>query len=41
VNTLVVTPGTYTLGELARVGVSFPLIVLVSVLLVPWLPALY
>jgi di/tricarboxylate transporter len=38
VNTLVVAPGNYTFGDLVRVGVPFPLIVLViSVLLVPWL----
>jgi di/tricarboxylate transporter len=29
-NTLVVTPGNYTFGDLVRVGVPFPLIVLVS-----------
>jgi di/tricarboxylate transporter len=38
VNTLVVTPGNYTLGDFVRVGVPFSLVVMVvSVLLVPWL----
>jgi di/tricarboxylate transporter len=38
VNTLVVTPGNYTFGDFAKVGVPFSLIVLVvSVILVPWL----
>ena len=39
---MVVTPGNYTFGDLVRIGVPFPLIVLViSVLLVPWLLSLY
>jgi di/tricarboxylate transporter len=38
VNTLVVTPGHYTFGDFVRVGVPFSFIVMiVSVLLVPWL----
>jgi di/tricarboxylate transporter len=42
VNTLVVTPGNYSFGDFVRVGVPFSLIVLVvSVLLVPWLLPLY
>jgi di/tricarboxylate transporter len=42
VNTLVVTPGNYTFGDFVRVGVPFSLIVMVvSVLLVPWLLPLY
>jgi di/tricarboxylate transporter len=42
VNTLVVTPGNYTFGDFVRVGVPFSLIVLVvSVILVPWLLPLY
>lgn len=42
VNTLVVTPGNYTFGDFVKVGVPFALIVLVvSVVLVPWLLPLY
>jgi di/tricarboxylate transporter len=42
VNTLVVTPGNYTFGDFVRVGVPFSLVVMVvSVLLVPWLLPLY
>ena len=42
VSTLVVTPGNYTFGDFVRVGVPFSLIVMVvSVLLVPWLLPLY
>jgi di/tricarboxylate transporter len=42
VNTLVVTPGNYTFGDFVRVGVPFSLIVMVvSVILVPWLLPLY
>jgi di/tricarboxylate transporter len=42
VNTLVVTPGNYTFGDFVRVGVPFSVVVLVvSVLLVPWLLPLY
>jgi di/tricarboxylate transporter len=38
VNTLVVGPGNYGFGDFVRVGVPFTLVVmLVSVLLVPWL----
>jgi di/tricarboxylate transporter len=38
VNTLVVTPGNYTFGDFVRVGVPFFIVVMiVSVLLVPWL----
>jgi di/tricarboxylate transporter len=38
VNTLVVGPGNYAFGDFVRVGVPFTLVVLiVSVLLVPWL----
>jgi di/tricarboxylate transporter len=38
VNTLVVTPGSYTFGDFVRIGVPFSLIVMVvSVILVPWL----
>lgn len=38
VNTLVVTPGRYSFGDFARVGVPFSIIVMaVSVALVPWL----
>ncbi|MFN8643369.1 MAG: SLC13 family permease [Candidatus Binatia bacterium] len=38
VNTLVVGPGNYAFGDFVRVGVPFALVVmLVSVLLVPWL----
>jgi di/tricarboxylate transporter len=38
VNTLVVGPGNYVFGDFVRVGVPFTLVVLiVSVLLVPWL----
>jgi di/tricarboxylate transporter len=42
VNTLVVGPGNYTFGDFALVGVPFTIVVLiVSVLLVPWLLPLY
>jgi len=42
VNKLVVTPGNYTFGDLVRVGVPFPLTILViNVLLVPSLLSLY
>jgi di/tricarboxylate transporter len=42
VNTLVVTPGTYTFGDFVRVGVPFSVIVMVvCVVLVPWLLPLY
>ena len=38
VNTLVVGPGNYAFGDFVRVGVPFTVVVLiVSVLLVPWL----
>jgi len=38
VNTLVVTPGNYTFGDFARIGVPFSVVVLiVCVILVPWL----
>jgi di/tricarboxylate transporter len=38
VNTLVVGPGNYTLGDFVRIGVPLTIIVLiVSVLLIPWL----
>jgi di/tricarboxylate transporter len=39
---LVVAPGNYTFGDLVRIGVPFSVIVmLVSVILVPWLLPLY
>jgi len=42
VNTLVVGPGNYAFGDFVRVGVPFTIVVLVvSVLLVPWLLPLY
>jgi di/tricarboxylate transporter len=42
VNTLVVTPGNYTFGDFARIGVPFSAIVMVvSVILVPLLLPLY
>lgn len=42
VNTLVVAPGNYSFGDFVRVGVPFALVVMVvSVLLVPWLLPLY
>jgi di/tricarboxylate transporter len=42
VNTLVVAPGNYAFGDFARVGVPFSVVVLiVSVLLVPWLLPLH
>jgi di/tricarboxylate transporter len=42
VNTLVVGPGNYAFGDFVRVGVPFTLVVLiVSVVLVPWLLPLY
>jgi di/tricarboxylate transporter len=42
VNTLVVGPGNYAFGDFVRVGVPFTIIVLiVSVLLVPWLLPLH
>ena len=42
VNTLVVTPGNYAFGDFVKVGVPLSLIVLVvSVLMVPWLLPLY
>jgi di/tricarboxylate transporter len=42
VNTLVVGPGDYTFGDFVRVGVPFSVVVLVvSVVLVPWLLPLY
>jgi len=42
VNTLVVKLGNYSVGALVRVGVPFPLIIVViSVLLVSWLLPLY
>jgi di/tricarboxylate transporter len=38
VNTLVVGPGNYSFGDFVRIGVPFSIIVMiVSVLLVPWL----
>jgi di/tricarboxylate transporter len=38
VNTLVVGPGNYVLGDFVRIGVPLAVIILVvSVLLVPWL----
>jgi len=42
VNTLVVGPGNYTFGDFIRVGVPFSIVVMiVSVLLVPWLLPLH
>lgn len=42
VNTLVVGPGNYAFGDFVRIGVPFTIVVLiVSVLLVPWLLPLY
>lgn len=42
VNTLVVAPGNYAFGDFVRIGVPFTFIVLiVSVLLVPWLLPLF
>ena len=42
VNTLVVAPGNYSFSDFVRVGVPFSIVVLiVSVLLVPWLLPLY
>jgi di/tricarboxylate transporter len=42
VNTLVVGPGNYAFGDFIKVGVPFTVVVLlVSVLLVPWLMPLY
>ena len=42
VNTLVVVPGNYAFGDFVKVGVPFTIVVLiVSVLLVPWLLPLY
>ncbi|MFL5335075.1 MAG: SLC13 family permease [Geminicoccaceae bacterium] len=42
VNTLVVGPGNYAFGDFVKVGVPFTIVVLVvSVLLVPWLLPLY
>ncbi len=42
VNTLVVTPGNYTFGDFIRIGVPFAVLVMVvSVLMVPWLLPLY
>lgn len=42
VNTLVVAPGNYAFGDFIRVGVPFAIVVMiVSVLLVPWLLPLY
>jgi len=42
VNTLVVGPGNYSFGDFVKVGAPFSLVVLVvSVLLVPWLLPLY
>jgi di/tricarboxylate transporter len=42
VNTLVVGPGNYTFGDFMRVGVPFSIVVMiVSVLLVPWLLPLH
>ena len=41
-NALVVTPGNYTFDDFLRVGMPFPLIVLViSVLQAPWLISFY
>lgn len=42
VNTLVVTPGNYSFGDFVRVGVPFSILVMiVSVVMVPWLLPLY
>jgi di/tricarboxylate transporter len=42
VNMLVVAPGNYTFGDFVRIGVPFAVIVMVvSVILVPWLLPLY
>ena len=42
VNTLVVAPGNYSFGDFVKVGVPFSIVVMVvSVLLVPWLLPLY
>ena len=42
VNTLVVAPGNYSFSDFVRVGVPFSIVVLiVSVLLVPWLLPLH
>ncbi|SFJ26330.1 SLC13 family permease [Planctomicrobium piriforme] len=42
VNTLVVTPGNYTFSDFLKIGVPFSMIVMiVSVLMVPWLLPLY
>jgi di/tricarboxylate transporter len=42
VNTLVVVPGNYAFGDFVKVGVPFTIVVMiVSVLLVPWLLPLY
>ena len=42
VNMLVVAPGNYTFGDFVRIGVPFAMIVMVvSVILVPWLLPLY
>jgi di/tricarboxylate transporter len=42
VNTLVVTPGNYTFGDFLRVGVPlFVIVMVVSVIMVPWLLPLY
>src|SRR5262245_2039986 len=42
VNMLVVAPGNYTFGDFVRIGVPFALLVMVvSVILVPWLLPLY
>jgi di/tricarboxylate transporter len=38
----VVAPGNYTFGDFVRIGVPFALVVMVvSVILVPWLLPLY
>ncbi len=42
VNTLVVGPGNYSFGDFARIGIPFSILVLiVSVIMVPWLLPLY
>ncbi|HBJ33619.1 MAG TPA: SLC13 family permease [Planctomycetaceae bacterium] len=42
VNTLVVTPGNYSFGDFVRVGVPFSILVMiVTVVMVPWLLPLY
>jgi di/tricarboxylate transporter len=42
VNTLVVGPGNYVFADFVRIGVPFTVVVLVvSVILVPWLLPLY